>query len=101
MIHHQTLPVIVAWQKIFDLSVLILGDELSTTARSGVESLVDLRSRSCPDRDHAKQVLAGAEWLSGFRTQHAAQGQHRLRHQDSKVDAGVARKFPRAADEFD
>ena len=72
-----------------------------TTARFGVESLVDLRSRSCPDRDHAKQVLAGAVWLSGFRTQHAAQGQHRLRHQDSKADAGVARKFPRAVDEFD
>ena len=51
---------IVAWQKIFDLSVLILGDELSTTARSGVEFLVDLRSRSCPDQDHAKQVLADA-----------------------------------------
>jgi len=75
--------------------------ELLTIARSGVESLVDLRSRSCPDRDHAKQVLADAEWLSEFRMQHAAQGQHRLHHQDSRADVEVARRFLRAADEFD
>lgn len=79
----------------------IVRGELLTIARFGVESLVGLRSRSCPDRDHAKQVLAGAEWLSGFRMQHAAQGQHRLRHQDLRADVEVARRFLRAADEFD
>lgn len=72
-----------------------------TTARFDVESLVGLRSRSCPDRDHAKQVLADAEWLFGFRKQRVVQEQHHLRHQDSRADVEVARKSLRAADAFD
>lgn len=83
------------------LKSLIVKDGLSTTARFDVESSVDPRSRSCPDRDHAKQVLADAEWLFGFRKQHAVRGQHRLRRQDSMAGVEVARRSLRAADAFD
>jgi hypothetical protein len=81
--------------------VIIVADGLSTTARSGVESLVGLHSRSCPDPNHAKQVLAVVEWLFGFRKQHAAQAQHRLHHQGSKADVEVGRRSLRAADGCD
>jgi hypothetical protein len=81
--------------------VITAGDGLSTVARSGAGSLVDLRSGSCPDRDHAKQVLADAEWLFEFRKQHAAQVQHRLRRQDSMADVEVAHRSLRAADGCD
>ena len=83
------------------MSVLIVGDGLSTTARSGAEFLADLHSRSCRDRDHAKRVLADAEWLFEFRKQHAAQEQRRLHHQGSMADVAVAHRFPRAADGCD
>jgi hypothetical protein len=72
-----------------------------TVAHSGVESLVGLHSRSCPDPDHAKQVLAVVEWLFEFRKQHAAQAQHRLRRQGLKADVEVGRRSLRVADECD
>jgi hypothetical protein len=81
--------------------ILIARDELSTVPRSGVESLVGLHSRSCPDRDHAKQVLVDAEWLFECRKQHAVQARHRLRHQGSMADVEVAHKSLRVADGFD
>ena len=78
--------------------MFIVKDELLITGHFDVESLVDLRSRSCPGRDHAKQVLADAELLFGFRRQHAAQGQHRLHHRDSMADVEVARRSLHVAD---
>lgn len=57
-----------------------------------VGSSVGLRSGSYPDQDHARQVLADAEWPFEYQKRRAALGQHRLHHRDSKVGVEVARR---------
>lgn len=63
-----------------------------TVAHFVADSWVDLHSKSCLDQDHAKQVLADAEWLFGCRKRRVAPGRRRLHHLGSEVGVEVAHR---------